>query len=604
MTTNNFQLLQARWPQLYEYAKFAEKYVHGDPHTSIMKLRCFAEQLVGILFRELDLPYDRNDSFFDKLTSNVFLEVVDESILQKLHAIRMLGNKAAHGKNASPKDALSLLYDAYLIGQWLFKTYSGSFDELYPAFTEPTPPSGDGDKMHDKNEKLEKQLEAVKAELALLQGYEQEAHNEKFKLQKTLDEAKMKKFKDASSNAAASFDLSSGEAREHISLNDAFSQYTLTDDQIALVANLRNFLNSKTDKVFLLKGYAGTGKTFITKGLTEYFRSIGRNFVLAAPTGKASKVIAEKTKCKASTIHKAIYSFKDIAEYRDDDLEGSETYKYYAQLAVNGHSADTVFIVDEASMVSDVYQEEEFFRFGSGYLLQDFLEFVNLDHNDHNKKVIFIGDDAQLPPVGMKFSPALDQAYLNEKYNNSSLTFELREVVRQKTDSGVISNSIKLRESLKGRVFNQLTLDFTFPDIDEVSYQNLIDQYLTSCHGKINGEAIILAHSNADVAAYNRRIREHFFPNEPEITGGDKIMAVSNNYGYGIDIFNGDFGLVRNVLGKPEQRTRTIRRKNTETDKVEEIDVLLTFRDVNIGFKDLDGIAHFFEAKISRKPTL
>lgn len=598
MTTNNFQLLQARWPQLYEYAKFAEKYVHGDPHTSIMKLRCFAEQLVGILFRELDLPYDRNDSFFDKLTSNVFLEVVDESILQKLHAIRMLGNKAAHGKNASPKDALSLLYDAYLIGQWLFKTYSGSFDELYPAFTEPTPPSGDGDKMHDKNEKLEKQLEAVKAELALLQGYEQEAHNEKFKLQKTLDEAKMKKFKDASSNAAASFDLSSGEAREHISLNDAFSQYTLTDDQIALVANLRNFLNSKTDKVFLLKGYAGTGKTFITKGLTEYFRSIGRNFVLAAPTGKASKVIAEKTKCKASTIHKAIYSFKDIAEYRDDDLEGSETYKYYAQLAVNGHSADTVFIVDEASMVSDVYQEEEFFRFGSGYLLQDFLEFVNLDHNDHNKKVIFIGDDAQLPPVGMKFSPALDQAYLNEKYNNSSLTFELREVVRQKTDSGVISNSIKLRESLKGRVFNQLTLDFTFPDIDEVSYQNLIDQYLTSCHGKINGEAIILAHSNADVAAYNRRIREHFFPNEPEITGGDKIMAVSNNYGYGIDIFNGDFGLVRNVLGKPEQRTRTIRRKNTETDKVEEIDVLLTFRDVNIGFKDLDGIAHFFEAKI------
>ena len=192
MTTNNFQLLQARWPQLYEYAKFAEKYVHGDPHTSIMKLRCFAEQLVGILFRELDLPYDRNDSFFDKLTSNVFLEVVDESILQKLHAIRMLGNKAAHGKNASPKDALSLLYDAYLIGQWLFKTYSGSFDELYPAFTEPTPPSGDGDKMHDKNEKLEKQLEAVKAELALLQGYEQEAHNEKFKLQKTLDEAKIK----------------------------------------------------------------------------------------------------------------------------------------------------------------------------------------------------------------------------------------------------------------------------------------------------------------------------------------------------------------------------------------------------------------------------
>jgi len=598
MTSKNFQLLRARWPQLCGHAEFAEQYVHADPHTSIMKLRCFAEQLVGILYRELDLPCDRNDGFFDKLTSNVFLEVVDEGILQKLHAIRMLGNKAAHGKNVGPQDALSLLYDAYLIGQWLFKTYSGSFDTQYPTYTKPTPPSDHGDELHDKNEKLEKQLESVKAELDRLQVSEQEAQNEKIKLQKTLDGAKLKRFKDASSSAAASFDLSSGQARDQISLDDAFSEYTLTEDQIALVDNLRGFLSSKTDKVFLLKGYAGTGKTFITKGLTEYFRSIGRNFVLAAPTGKASKVIAEKTKCQASTIHKAIYSFKDIAEYRDDDLDGSETYKYYAQLAVNGHSADTVFIVDEASMVSDVYQEEEFFRFGSGYLLQDFLEFVNLDHNDHNKKVIFIGDDAQLPPVGMKFSPALDQDYLKKTYNNSSLTFELREVVRQKTDSGVISNSIKLRESLNNRVFNQLTLDFTYPDIEEVSYQNLIDRYLTSCDGEINGEAIILAHSNADVAAYNRRIREHFFPDETEITGGDKIMAVSNSYAYGIDIFNGDFGLVRNVLGKPERRTRTIRRKNSETGEVEEIDVLLTFRDVNIGFKDLDGIAHFFDAKI------
>ena len=80
----------ARWPQLHEYAELAEQYVHDDPHTSIIKLRCFAEQLVGLLYRELDLPCDRNDGFFDKLTSNVFLEVIDENILQKLHAIRML----------------------------------------------------------------------------------------------------------------------------------------------------------------------------------------------------------------------------------------------------------------------------------------------------------------------------------------------------------------------------------------------------------------------------------------------------------------------------------------------------------------------------------
>ncbi len=135
-------------------------------------------------------------------------------------------------------------------------------------------------------------------------------------------------------------------------------------------------------------------------GLTEYFRAIGRNYILAAPTGKASKVIANKTKSPAYTIHKTIYSFDDLVEYRDEEEDGTETFKFYAQLAVNNLSADTVYIVDEASMVADVHQEAEFFRFGSGFLLKDFLKFVNLDHNDHTKKVIFIGDDASCRPSG------------------------------------------------------------------------------------------------------------------------------------------------------------------------------------------------------------
>ena len=598
MTSANFQLLKARWPQLCEYATFAELYVQSDPHTSIMKLRCFAEQLVGILYRELDLPCDKDDGFFDKLRSNVFVDVVDENVLQKLHAIRILGNKAAHGKHVSSEDALSLHFDAYQIGQWLFKTYSSSFDKQYPAYTKPHLAPDRSDVLLEKNQNLEKQVQLVKDELAQLQKSEQEAQSSNTELRKTLDDVKLRNFKEASSGAAASFDLSYGQARDQIKLEDAFSEYKLTEDQKTLVGNLRNFLNSNNDKMFLLRGYAGTGKTFITKGLTEYFRSIGRNFILAAPTGKASKVISEKTKCSASTIHKAIYSFKGITEYGNDGLVGSETFKYYAQLAVNGHSADTVFIVDEASMISDVYQEEEFFRFGSGYLLKDFLDFVNLDHNDHNKKVIFIGDDAQLPPVGMNFSPALDQSYLKKKYNNPSLTFELREVVRQKIDSGVISNSINLRESLNQGIFNQLTLDFSYPDIEKISYENLIESYLSACEGEINGEAIILAHSNADVAAYNRRIRKHFFPGKPQIAAGDKIMAVSNSYAYGIDIFNGDFGLIRTVSDNPEQRTIIIRAKNSETEQVEEIHVPLTFRDVTVGFKDLDGTSHFFDVKI------
>jgi len=590
----NFEFLHHRWPQLYEHANYAEQYVYTDPHTAIIKLRCFAEQLVGILYRELNLPSERSDGFFEKLKLNVFIEVIDENIIAKLHAIRMLGNKAAHGRNIHSDDALALLKDAYLIGQWMFKIYSGSLNDRYPPYIEPCHPDIKLDNLNQNNKELEEQLAKVKEELLRLEEFEKQT----FELKKELDQIKLAEFKEASSKAASTFDLAPENTRELIKLHDAFSEYNLTDGQSLLVDKLDSFFSSKEESVFLLKGYAGTGKTFITKGLTEYFRAIGRNYVLAAPTGKASKVIARKTQSPAYTIHKTIYSFKDISEYKEGNLDGSETFKFYAQLAVNEMSVDTIFIVDESSMIADVYHEEEFFQFGSGYLLRDFFKFVNLDHNDHRKKVIFIGDDAQLPPVGMKFSPALDQKYLSKEHNIKSTVFELTEVVRQKSGSGVMLNSIKLRKSLKSGVFNQLAIDLNYSDIMSVSHENLLSTYLESCNKKINAESIVLAHSNSDVVAYNHRIRQHFFPETPEVTAGDKVMAVSNSNAYGFFISNGDFGLVREILRPTERRHITLRRKNSETNEVEEISVSLAFKDVIIGFKDLEGISHFFNAKI------
>lgn len=412
------------------------------------------------------------------------------------------------------------------------------------------------------------------------------------------DQARVQEFKDCAAQAAKSIDLRETNVNGRIEICDAFAEFDLSDGQTALVDRLGRFLDGDAESVFLLKGYAGTGKTFITKGLTEYFRATGRNYVLAAPTGKASKVIASKTKSPAYTIHKTIYSFDDIAEYRDDDEEGTETFKFYAQLRVNVLSADTVYIVDEASMVSDVYQEAEFFRFGSGFLLADFLKFVNLDHNDHTKKVIFIGDNAQLPPVGMNFSPALDADYLLHEHHVRSTSFELTEVVRQKSESGVIANAIPLRKALHDKVFNQLVIDFGRPDVKEVAHNDLMARYLESCCHKINGEAIVIAHSNSDVADYNQRIREYFFPGSKELMSGDKVMAVANSNAYGFFISNGDFGLIRQVLSSPERRTITLKRKASDSGLIEEIQVPLVFRDVAIGFRDLDGIAHFFQAKI------
>jgi hypothetical protein len=289
----------------------------------------------------------------------------------------------------------------------------------------------------------------------------------------------------------------------------------------------------------------------------------------------------------AYTIHKTIYSNKDIKGYKDLDINGTEIYKFYFDLNVNNDPATTVYIIDEASMIADIYQEAEFFRFGSGFLLKDLLKYINLDNNDHDKKIILIGDDAQLPPVGMGFSPALTEKYLLENHQLKTISFELTEVVRQVKDSGILQNSIKIRNSLKENIFNKLDLNMNFPDIQHIEHGEFMSQYLESCNYKINGDSIVIAYSNASVYEYNKRIRQHFFPNQETITVNDKIMVVSNNNQYGLFISNGDFGLVKAVDSTQEKRTIHLKRK-TE-DKVEEISVQLIFREINVGFRNLEN---------------
>ena len=606
MVSDNFIPLKSCWPELYQHAAFAERYVFADPHTAAIKLRCFAEVLVGVLYRDLSLPSEPTDGFFEKLKYPAFQEVVGYIVLQKLHALRMIGNKAAHGGFIDASVSLALIGDAYLIGQWFYKTYSGDSADTYPLFTAPVEATEQGTPAEDPVE----QLAMVKDELSRLEAAEKAAQAEVAASNPAPDQARLDDFKCASVQALGTIDFNAANTRRYLSIHDAFAGYTLTNGQAELVNQIERFLDSKTESVFLLKGYAGTGKTFITKGLTEYFRAIGRNYVLAAPTGKASKVIARKTQSPAYTLHKSIYSFDDIAEYRDEDIDGTETFKFYAQLAVNSLSADTVYIVDEASMVADIYQEAEFFRFGTGYLLADFLKFVNLDHNDHSKKVIFIGDDAQLPPVGMNFSPALDADYLFRQHHARATGYELSEVVRQKSESGVIANALPLRLSLEAKVFNRLTMDFDYLDVEKVEHQALLERYLESCGGKINGESIVIAYSNSDVGDYNRQIREHFFPGCAHLMPGDKVMAVTNSDAYGMFISNGDFGVIRQVLGAAEKRSVTLKRKNPDSGALEEIPVSLLFKDVVVGFRELDGSARFFQAKIiedllySKEPAL
>jgi hypothetical protein len=372
-----------------------------------------------------------------------------------------------------------------------------------------------------------------------------------------------------------------------MTLLETFNTYTLTSGQSTLLNELEFFLNNKSSNCFLLQGYAGTGKTFLMKGLTDYFKSIKRPFILAAPTGRAAKVISKRTKSKAYTIHKTIYSNEDIQEYKTTDLDGSETFKFYYNLKNNKDEANTVYIVDEASMVSDTYSEGEFFRFGSGFLLTDFLKYINFDNNDHNKKLIFIGDNAQLPPVNMNFSPALNEQYLADKYHINVRGFELTEVVRQQKDSGILQNATKIRDAIKENVFNQINIKTDCPDTKHVEHADLLATYLQVCNNQIDEGTIIIAHSNSSVKEYNEFVRNHFFPNQATVTTNDRLILVHNNYNYEIELLNGDFGKVVEVNATNKTRV-IILKKKLNNGTVKEINVPLTFRDVTVEFTDIE----------------
>jgi hypothetical protein len=365
-------------------------------------------------------------------------------------------------------------------------------------------------------------------------------------------------------------------------LKNILNKYNLTNSQIKAVNKILKFLKSNKE-VFILKGYAGVGKTFLVKLLVDYFDSINKNYVLMAPTGKAARVLSSKTQKDARTIHSILYQNENLKEYKD---KKDKTFKFYFTLRPNNYSNDTVYIVDEASMVSDKFNEMEFIRFGSGFLLKDLFDFVNFDANKYTKKIIFIGDNAQLPPVGMSFSPALNKEYLENTYNIKVDEFELTEVVRQKCNSGILQNSIKIRDKLKKKVFNELTINFSH-DVIKID-NNILEKYLEISGNKISKDIMIVAHQNETVKKYNQIIREYFFDNPAELQEKDKLIIVKNAISNGLLLSNGDFCLIDEIYGDIEHKSIPLNiSKKKEGKKTKYID--LYFRDVSIVIRNLKG---------------
>ncbi|MFT5667043.1 MAG: exodeoxyribonuclease-5 [Vicingaceae bacterium] len=304
-----------------------------------------------------------------------------------------------------------------------------------------------------------------------------------------------------------------------------------TTDQVDLVERMERFLFQNAERAgFIIRGYAGTGKTTAIAAMIKTFPSFQLKSVLLAPTGRAAKVLSNFSKKPAFTIHKKIYQ-------SERGKDGQTHFKLGANLHTN-----TVFIIDEASMISDGGASEQ-------SLLDDLIEYV---YGGKNCRLVFIGDIAQLPPVGKLLSPALDPKYLMANYYLKLKGVELSQVMRQASESGILHNATLIRnQTLEEKPIIKFELD-RFDDIKRIDGLELEDE-LHSCFSKYGADdTIVITRSNKRANIFNQQIRVRIKDLDDEIATGDYLMVVKNNY-YWLDekspvsfIANGD---VAEIMG-------------------------------------------------------
>jgi len=317
--------------------------------------------------------------------------------------------------------------------------------------------------------------------------------------------------------------------------------FSPTAEQLVFCREMANFLQEDLDgKCFILRGYAGTGKTTSVAALVKALPAFKLRSLLLAPTGRAAKVMSNYSGRTALTIHKKIYR-KRVAVSMDMSF----------QLAPN-LAENTLFIIDEASMIADEWNTKN----GSSFL-KDLMEFV---YNQKNCAVLFVGDTAQLPPVGSLDSPALNKKYLTENFHLYVTEVELREVVRQEQKSGILANATMLRQMINDEVVTlPQFITKGYRDIFRMTGLKLVEglEYAYRKFGMEN--CLVVCRSNKSANVYNQQIRSRLLYREEELTGGDQIMVVRNNYFWLPDseatsfIANGDMAKITRVRNEEER---------------------------------------------------
>lgn len=343
-----------------------------------------------------------------------------------------------------------------------------------------------------------------------------------------------------------------------------YFEHEPTQSQDYLLRYLPDFLlHPEKDEILLLKGYAGTGKTSAMRAVVNTLAEFNLKSVLLAPTGRAAKVLSNLTRKQAYTIHKKIYRQKS-------GKDGFGSFVLDKNLHVN-----TFFIVDEASMISNTSLDSSIF--GSGKLLEDLMYFI---YEGKRCKLILIGDTAQLPPVGKELSPALDRKEL-EFHGFEIQEFFFNEVVRQSANSGILWNATLIRSELErnSSIIPKLKLA-GFPDINYITGTDFLETLSTSYDREGVEDSVVVVRSNKQANRYNAGIRSRILWKEDEISVGDLMMVVKNNYFWMSDnelidfIANGDIFEIVKIYGYTERyghrfadiRMRLVDYADTEMD--------------------------------------
>lgn len=302
-----------------------------------------------------------------------------------------------------------------------------------------------------------------------------------------------------------------------------------TENQKKIINSLSEYLSDDDfSKIFVLNGYAGTGKTTLIAAVVAALKYLGIKTILLAPTGRAAKVLSQYANEKALTIHKRIYREQTNAQYES---------KFSLNL---NRESEALFIVDEASMLSTGSSADKTL-FGSGSLLEDLIQYVR---SGKKCRLMLVGDSAQLPPVGDDFSPALT---VSELLPFGDVVYQtMDEVVRQEQTSGILFNATLVRCMLENGIYEKPHLDMDYPDVEALQGGEFLEK-LEECYDRYGrDETIVITRSNKRANRYNDGIRRNILFAEEEIESGDMLMVVKNNYHYTERIENCPMSFIAN----------------------------------------------------------